>query len=60
VIALEDYPYVGIEFIGDMDMPLPLGSAYRDIGMQKVFEYLFFLYFCRRKQKYFWMMSTTI
>jgi hypothetical protein len=29
VIALEDYPYVGIKFIGDPDMPLPPGSAYR-------------------------------
>jgi hypothetical protein len=59
VIALEDYPYAGLDFKGDPNMPLPPGSAYRDIGMQLFFEYFNFLYFCRRKKKYFWMMSST-
>jgi hypothetical protein len=60
VIALEDYPYAGIEFRGDLNMPLPPGSAYGDTGMQNFFEYFkFFLYFCISKQKYFWMMSST-
>lgn len=35
VMALEDYPYVGIDFRGDMDMLLPPGSTYGDIGMKK-------------------------
>jgi len=56
---LEDYPYARIDFRGDPNMPLPLGSAYRDIGMPKFFEYFIFLYFCIRKQKYFWTMSST-
>jgi hypothetical protein len=32
VIALDDYPYAGINFRGDPDMPLPPGAAYGDIG----------------------------
>jgi len=59
VVALDDYAYIGINFRGDLDMPLPPSSAYRDTGMKKFFEYFIFLYFCRRKQKYFWMMSST-
>jgi hypothetical protein len=58
VMSLEDYPYTGIDFRGDPDMSLPPGSAYGDIGMPKFFEYFIFLYFCIRKQKYFWMMSS--
>jgi hypothetical protein len=59
VIALDEYPYAGIDIKGDLDMPLPLGSAYGDIGMSKFFKYFIFMYFCIRKQKYFWMMSST-
>jgi len=33
VIALDDYTYEGIDFKGDPDMPLPLGTAYDDIGI---------------------------
>jgi hypothetical protein len=58
-MALKDYPYAGIDFRGDLDMLLPPGFEYGDIGMSKFFEYSFFLYFCIRKQKYFWMMSST-
>ena len=32
IVAIDDYPYVGIDFWGDPNMPLPLGSAYGDIG----------------------------
>ena len=32
IVAIDDYPYVGIDFWGDPDMPLPPGSAYGDIG----------------------------
>jgi hypothetical protein len=56
IISLDDYPYAGIEFRGDPDMPLPPGNAYRDIGMSNVFKYFIFLYFCIVKQKYFWMI----
>ena len=32
IVAIDEYPYAGIDFWGDPDMPLPPGSAYRDIG----------------------------
>ena len=32
IVAIDDYPYVGIDFWGDPDMPLPPGSAYGNIG----------------------------
>jgi hypothetical protein len=59
VMALEDYPYAGIEFKGDLDMPLPPGSSYGDIGMPIFLNISFFLYFCIVKQKYFLIMSST-
>ena len=50
IVAIDDYPYVGIDFCGDLDMPLPLGVAYGDIGNEsqthfKFFELLIFLCF---------------
>jgi hypothetical protein len=45
IIALDDYPYVGINFQGDLDIPLPPGAAYGDIG-NKFLNISFFLYFC--------------
>jgi hypothetical protein len=56
VISLDDYPYAGIDFRGDPDMPLPPGATYGDIGMSNVFKYFIFLYFCIIEQKYFWMV----
>ena len=32
IVAIDDYPYAGIDFRGDPIMPLPPGSAYGDIG----------------------------
>ena len=32
IVAIDDYPYAGIDFLGDPDMPLPPGLAYGDIG----------------------------
>jgi hypothetical protein len=58
VIDMDDFPYTGIDFEGDHDMSLPLGTAYGDIGMSKFFKYFIFLYFCIGKHKYFWMMLT--
>jgi hypothetical protein len=43
-MALEDYPYVGIDFRGDPNMSLPPGSTYKDIGMLKFLNISFF--FC--------------
>jgi hypothetical protein len=61
VIAIDDYPYVGIDYRGDPDMPRPLGSAYSDIGIIFFFFYIsFFLCFLKRikKCKYFYMVSS--
>jgi hypothetical protein len=44
VIALDDYPYEGIDFRGDLDMSLPPGTAYGDIGMSKCFYIFHFFY----------------
>jgi hypothetical protein len=52
VISLDDYPYVGIDFIGDPYIPLPLGSSYVDIGM-KIFKIFFFSIFVKKKTKIF-------
>jgi hypothetical protein len=56
VIALEYYPNTRIDFRGDTDMPLPPISSCRDICMN---VFLNISFFCRIKQKYFWMMSST-
>ena len=50
IAAIDDYPYVGVDFCGDPDMPVPQGAAYGDIGNNPEFilflNYLIFLYFC--------------
>ena len=33
VIFVEDWPYAGIDFCGDPDMPLPAGEHWDDGGM---------------------------
>jgi hypothetical protein len=43
VIALDDYPYARIDFRGDLDMPLPPGSSYGDIGMKCFLNISFFV-----------------
>ena len=43
IIAINDYPYVGIDFRGDPDMPLPLGGAYGDISNESQTIFLSFL-----------------
>jgi hypothetical protein len=53
VIALDDYPYAGIDFRGDPDMPLPPGTAYGDIGMSKCFELFHFFVFLYTRTKIF-------
>jgi hypothetical protein len=54
IISLDDYPYAGIDFKGDPDMPLPPGTTYRDIGMSNFFKYfIFFFVFFYRKTKIF-------
>ena len=45
VMALADYPYGGIDFRGDPDMPLPPGSTYGDISMQNFLTISFFCIF---------------
>jgi hypothetical protein len=56
IIALDDYPYVGIDFRGDPDMPLPPGDAYGTIGKQcfLYISFFVFLYFKRTKIFFGW------
>ena len=42
IIAIDDYPYAGIDFRGDSDMPLPLGATYHDIGNESQTHFKFF------------------
>ena len=50
IIAIDDYPYVAIDFHGDPDIPLPPGVAYGDIGNESQTHFLSFLnyliFFC--------------
>ena len=43
IIAIDDYPYVGIDFHGDPDMPLQPGVAYGNIGNESQTQFLSFL-----------------
>ena len=43
IIAIDDYPYAGIDFQGDPNMPLPPGAAYGDIGKESQTLFLSFL-----------------
>jgi hypothetical protein len=53
VISLYDYSYAAIDFRGDPNMPLPLGTAYGDIGMSNVFKYFIFFVFLYNRTKIF-------
>ena len=50
IVAIYDYPYGGIYFQGDPDMPLPPGSAYGEIGTESrlslFLKFLSYLIFC--------------
>ena len=48
LIAIDDYPYVEIEFSSDLDMPLQPGVAYGDIGNKSrtPISFLNYLIFC--------------
>ena len=43
IISIDDYPYAGIYFRGDPDMPLLPGEAYGDIGNESQTHFLSFL-----------------
>jgi hypothetical protein len=59
VIAIEDYAYVRIDYRGDLDIPLPPGSAYGDIGKKYFYIFHFFVFFKKNKKcKYFCMVSS--
>jgi hypothetical protein len=38
MVAIYDYPYVGIDYRNDLEMPIPPSSAYKNI-------YIIFLFF---------------
>ena len=43
IITIDDYPYAGIDFRGDLNMPLPPGAAYGNIGNEFQTHFLSFL-----------------
>ena len=46
ILMIEDYAYAGTDFIGDLDLPLPPGAQWGDIGKNKNPKMLImFLYF---------------
>jgi hypothetical protein len=45
IITIDDYSYEGIDYRGDHDMPLPLGSAFGEIGKNLIFLYFIFCVF---------------
>ena len=63
IVAIEDYPYAGIDFRGDPNMPLPPGLAYGDIGNEsqpllflkkfEVFNFFLFSWLCETKKTCF-------
>jgi hypothetical protein len=50
---LEEYPYVGIDFRGDPDMPLPPSFSYGYIGIQKFLNISFFCIFVEENKNIF-------
>ena len=66
IVAIDDYPYAGIGFRGDPDMPLPPGLAYGDIGNEsrpslfKFFElFNFFVFSNYMESKYIFLRDNT-
>jgi hypothetical protein len=45
VITIEDNLYVGIDYRGDPNIPLPPASAYGDIGKKCFYIFNFFVFF---------------
>ena len=43
IVTIDDYPYAGIDFHGDLDMPLPPRVTYGDIGNKSQTLFLSFL-----------------
>ena len=41
-MTFTEYPYSGMDFHGDPDLPLPIGSMWGDIG--KLFDQVFFIF----------------
>ena len=49
IVAIDDYHYARIDFRNDLDMPLPPGAAYGDIGKESQSHFLsfeLFNFFC--------------
>jgi hypothetical protein len=45
LIMIEDYAYDGADFYGDLDLALPEGAHWGDIGKKLIFHYIYFLAF---------------
>jgi hypothetical protein len=59
VIAIDEYPYAGIDYRGDPDIHLPPGFAYGDIVMKSFYIFHFLCFFKKNKKfKCFCMVSS--
>jgi hypothetical protein len=45
IITIDEYPYEGIDYRGDHDMPLPPGFSFGEIGKILTFVYFIFCVF---------------
>jgi hypothetical protein len=48
VVAIEDYPYTGIDYHNNQEMPIPPNSSYKDIGIKYFLNYLIFIFYINK------------
>jgi len=46
LIVVEDWPYAGTDFTGDLDLPLPKGEEWDEEPSMISFYFLCFMIFC--------------
>jgi hypothetical protein len=56
IISLDNYPYMRIDFKGNLDMSLPPRATYGTIGKKIYIFHFLFIFFYLRKQIFFWMV----
>jgi hypothetical protein len=61
VVVIEDYPYAGIDYHNDPEMPIPPNSAYGDIGkiffLFKLFH--FYIFMIKKENVFVWIKIIT-
>ena len=46
ILRIEDYAYVGTNFRSDLDLPLPTGAQWGDIGKKQNPDHVFMFFMC--------------